>query len=98
MCKASLEALGGRLLCCKNSCARAIASSGLGQNDAIAILPNHIHCIWTLPENDADFSTRWRLIKSYFSRECHVSYQEKMTSSRKQKGEKAIWQRRFWEL
>lgn len=65
--------------------------------DAVVILPEHLHCIWTLPENDADFSTRWRLIKSYFSRKCHVSYQGKMTSSRQQKGEKAIWQRRFWE-
>ena len=65
--------------------------------DAIVILPEHLHCIWTLPENDADFSTRWRLIKSYFSRKCYVSYQGKITPSRQQKGEKAIWQRRFWE-
>ena len=36
--------------------------------DAIIILPDHLHCIWTLSKNDADFSTRWRLIKSYFSR------------------------------
>ncbi|WP_413168313.1 REP-associated tyrosine transposase [Capilliphycus salinus ALCB114379] len=36
-------------------------------------------------------------MKSYFSRKCHVFYQGKMTSSRQQKGEKAIWQRRFWE-
>ncbi len=65
--------------------------------DAIVILPEHLHCLWTLPENDADFSTRWRLIKSYFSRKCQVDYQGKMTLSRKKKGEKAIWQRRFWE-
>ena len=39
--------------------------------DAIVILPDHIHALWTLPETDADFSTRWRLIKSYFSRQCH---------------------------
>ena len=65
--------------------------------DAVFILPDHLHCMWTLPENDQDFSTRWRLIKSYFSRKCQVSFQEKMTLSRQQKGEKAIWQRRFWE-
>ena len=65
--------------------------------DAIVILPDHLHCIWTLPENDADFSTRWRLIKSYFSRQCHDYYQGKMNQSRQQKREKAIWQRRFWE-
>lgn len=36
--------------------------------DAIVILPDHLHCIWTLPPNDADFSTRWRLIKAAFAR------------------------------
>ena len=40
--------------------------------DAVVILPDHLHCIWTLPENDQDFSTRWRLIKSYFSRKCET--------------------------
>ncbi|NET32993.1 MAG: transposase [Cyanothece sp. SIO1E1] len=38
--------------------------------DAIVILPDHLHCLWTLPANDANFSTRWRLIKTYFSRHC----------------------------
>jgi putative transposase len=36
--------------------------------DAMVILPDHLHTLWQLPENDADFSTRWRLIKSDFSR------------------------------
>jgi putative transposase len=65
--------------------------------DAIVVLANHIHCIWTLPKHDADFSTRWRLIKSWFSRQCHVKYQAKLSASRRNKGEKAVWQRRFWE-
>jgi putative transposase len=39
--------------------------------DAFVLLPDHLHCIWTLPENDSDFSMRWRQIKSYFSRKCH---------------------------
>ncbi len=65
--------------------------------DAIAILPEHIHCIWTLPPEDADFSTRWRLIKSWFSRECNIQYQGQTSASRQHKGEKAFWQRRFWE-
>ena len=39
---------------------------------AVVILPDHLHCIWTLPENDHDFSTRWRLIKSYLSRKCET--------------------------
>ena len=36
--------------------------------DAVAVLPDHLHTVWTLPEADADFATRWRLIKSAFSR------------------------------
>src|ERR1700732_2233943 len=35
---------------------------------AICVLPDHLHALWALPEGDADFSTRWRLIKSSFSR------------------------------
>ena len=65
--------------------------------DAIVILPNHIHAVWTLPPGDADYSTRWRLIKSCFSRGCDPVYHGKVSDSRKAKGEKAIWQRRFWE-
>ncbi len=65
--------------------------------DAIVILPNHLHCLWTLPPGDADFSTRWRLIKSWFSRRCQGQYQGKVSVSRHSKQEKAVWQRRFWE-
>ena len=36
--------------------------------DAIVIMPDHLHCIWTLPPGDADFSIRWNLIKGHFSR------------------------------
>jgi REP element-mobilizing transposase RayT len=36
--------------------------------DAIVVLPDHLHAVWTLPDGDRDFSTRWRLIKSTFSR------------------------------
>jgi putative transposase len=35
---------------------------------ASVILPDHMHFIWTLPSQSADFSTRWRLIKSHFTR------------------------------
>ena len=64
---------------------------------AWVVLPNHIHCIWTLPENDSDFSTRWRLIKSTFTRKYPDNLQENIPASRTHKGEQAIWQRRFWE-
>ncbi len=65
--------------------------------EAIVVLPNHIHCIWTLPLEDNNFSNRWRLIKNYFSRNCDVKYKGKVSTSRKKKGEYAVWQRRFWE-
>ncbi|MCB1919271.1 MAG: transposase [Candidatus Competibacteraceae bacterium] len=38
--------------------------------DAVVILPDHLHCLWTLPPDDADYSTRWMRIKSHFTRRC----------------------------
>jgi len=64
--------------------------------DGIVLLPNHIHCIWRLPEDDDDFATRWRLIKHYFSRFC-LGVKEIQNQSRRNKYEKAVWQRRYWE-
>lgn len=65
--------------------------------DAIVVLPDHLHCIWTLPDGDADFSKRWRLIKSEFSRKCPDEFKHFPNKSRISKKEQAIWQRRFWE-
>src|SRR5579863_4910338 len=62
---------------------------------AMVVLPDHLHTIWTLPEGDAEFSTRWRLIKSAFSR--GLSTDEQISQSRASKGERGIWQRRYWE-
>lgn len=50
--------------------------------NAWVVLPEHMHCIWTLPEGDDDFSSRWREIKKQFTHAC---------------GLKNIWQPRFWE-
>jgi putative transposase len=63
--------------------------------DAIAVLPDHLHAIWTLPEGDSDFALRWRLIKSAFSRALPAG--EGISQSRAAKGERGIWQRRYWE-
>ncbi|WP_071525315.1 REP-associated tyrosine transposase [Spirulina subsalsa] len=65
--------------------------------DAISILPDHLHCIWTLPPDDADFSRRWQRIKSSFSRHCPPQYHNISSISRQKKREKSIWQHRFWE-
>lgn len=62
--------------------------------DAIVILPDHLHTIWHLPEGDADYSTRWNLIKRYFSIARDTG---RITRSGHRKREKGIWQRRFWE-
>ena len=61
---------------------------------AICILPDHIHALWALPEGDADFSTRWSLIKSNFSRGLEA---RPRSTSQIIKREKGIWQRRYWE-
>jgi putative transposase len=65
--------------------------------EAIVILPEHLHCIWTLPDEEDNFSTRWRLIKEYFSRRCDRAHWGESSMSRQKKQESAIWQRRFWE-
>lgn len=54
---------------------------------AIVILPDHLHCIWQLPQGDADFSTRWKILKTLFTK----AY--KLSNSCHQ----PIWQPRFWE-
>jgi putative transposase len=63
--------------------------------DAIVVLPDHLHAIWTLPANDAAFPLRWALIKSAFSR--NIPRTEERSWSRQRKGERGIWQRRYWE-
>ena len=63
--------------------------------DAIVVLPDHLHCIWTLPESDDDFSLRWRQIKTAFSRQIPLG--ERRSASRSEKGERGIWQRRYWD-
>ena len=62
--------------------------------DAIVILPDHLHTLWRLPENDADFSKRWMVIKRKFSSGLSNGI---VNDSKSKKREKGIWQRRFWE-
>ena len=57
--------------------------------DAIVVLPDHLHCIWRLPQEDHDFSERWRQIKRFVS--------IGLNSTVNARGEKALWQRRYWE-
>ncbi len=60
---------------------------------AIVVLPDHLHCVWTLPPDDPDFPMRSRLLKSHFSRAVAPAG----VAPRRRKGERRIWQRRYFE-
>jgi putative transposase len=62
--------------------------------DAVVILPDHLHTIWTLPKGDADYSGRWRAIKAQFTFQLKKTG---LTLTRDKRGEHQLWQRRFWE-
>ena len=62
---------------------------------AMVVLLDHLHCVWRLPQGDADYPTRWKLFKTAFSR-C-IPKGERRSVSRISKGERGIWQRRYWE-
>jgi putative transposase len=63
--------------------------------DAWLVLPDHTHCIWTLPPGDIDYSTRWKAIKITFTKSLPKT--ERLSAVRARKGERGIWQRRLWE-
>lgn len=65
--------------------------------DAFVLLPDHLHCIWTLPADDSDYSTRWMLVKSYFTRRCTPSVKMARSPALLHKREQTVWQHRYWE-
>jgi len=67
--------------------------------DAWVLMPDHMHCIWTLPDGDVDYSTRWSLIKNSVSRFAGLPERSATTTSvsRIKHRDAAIWQRRFYE-
>ena len=62
--------------------------------DAWVVLPDHLHAVWTMPDGDQDFTTRWSIIKARFSR---AMPQIDRRSSHIARREHGLWQRRFWE-
>jgi putative transposase len=62
---------------------------------AMVVMPNHLHAIWTLPDDDADYSERWRRIKARFSHSLALDVPR--SDSKVAKRERGLWQRRFWE-
>jgi len=68
--------------------------------DAWLLLPDHLHCVWTLPPENGDFSIRWGFIKRFVSQQCKDTMgvaTEKLSASRRKRKEADIWQRRFGE-
>ncbi len=66
------------------------------QIDAFVLLPDHLHCIWTLPESDTAFPMRWRLIKTLVTQQCDSNAISRLSGSgHKRQG--TIWQKRYWE-
>jgi putative transposase len=63
--------------------------------DAWVVLPDHLHAVWTLPEADRDFSTRWKDIKARFTKS--IGLVGRRSASKLAKGEAGLWQRRFWD-
>jgi putative transposase len=74
---------------------RQVRSDHPFEIDAMVVLPDHLHCLWRLPPGDNDYPKRWRLIKAGFSR--GIEDGERISRSRRRKGERRIWQRRYWE-
>jgi len=61
---------------------------------AFVVLPEHLHAIFRLPENDNDYPARWRAIKSHFSR---ALIRDGVGLKKNLRGEINLWQRRYWE-
>ncbi|MCF6212165.1 MAG: transposase [Gammaproteobacteria bacterium] len=67
--------------------------------NAWVLLPDHLHCLWTLPKGDANFPVRWAKIKRHVSLVCGDCYKRSawLSDSRKKHRESTLWQRRYWE-
>jgi putative transposase len=66
------------------------------RSDAMVVLPDHLHALWTLPPDDANFAMRWMLIKQGFTKRLG-EFGAVDAGRRGRKGERVVWQRRYWE-
>ncbi len=66
---------------------------------ACVLLPDHLHCIWTLPEGDDDFPVRWANIKRRFTQRYleHGGVSLPVSDNRRRHQERGVWQPRYWE-
>jgi putative transposase len=96
---ANLNDRGSNLLVCEIAALRRAVRATRARHpfhiDAWVVLPDHMHCLWTLPPGDTDFPRRWQAIKALFS--ISVSPAQNRRASLVNKREAGIWQRRYWE-
>ena len=66
---------------------------------SLSLLPDHLHCIWTLPEGDSSYPIRSKLIKEKFTRRFirEGMIESRRSASKQRRGERGVWQRRYWE-
>lgn len=66
---------------------------------AVVLLPDHLHCIWTLPDDDADYPSRWACIKKGFVKSWLAvgGGEARVSHARQERNERGVWQKRFWE-
>ncbi len=66
---------------------------------ACCLLPEHLHAIWIMPPNDANYAMRWKQIKEEFTRGWLAAggREAPVTQSQLKRGERGVWQPRFWE-
>ena len=104
----ALAARGGAMMVDHVHLLRALVAQTRAERpfgiDAWVVLPDHLHCIWRLPDGDTDYSARWGAIKARFTRAVRevdgrkVGWNPTLRSASKlTKGDAGLWQRRFWE-
>jgi len=78
---------------------RQVKASHPFEIEAMVVLPEHLHALWRLPVDDNDFSTRWMLVKQAFTQAliANGALRDDVAPGRGLKGERKLWQRRFWE-
>ncbi len=78
---------------------RAVQAEQPFEMKAVVLLPEHLHCIWTLPDEDDDYSSRWARIKRLFVESWGAAGGDEAAISRARlrRHECGIWQKRFWE-
>jgi len=78
---------------------RVVFAENPVEDIGMVLLPDHLHCLWRLPDNDPNYSLRWKMIKARFTREWLAAGGQETgrSDSRIHHGERGVWQRRFWE-